>query len=133
MKAVQRVIHTTKLLAVLCWPMVTWAGTVTLGQGFGQLGWLDVLVVVVLSLFSGAVAMLQRMEREAAPAVPWRWVAAHMSAALLAGVVAFFLTKMADTQYWQQALTIVIAAWGGARWIDRVGAWVYPARPGEGA
>lgn len=113
-------VHVARILMILCWPLVTYASTVTLGQGFGELGWLDVATVVVLSLFSGAVAMLQRMEREAAPAVPWRWISAHMSVALLAGVMAFFIGEAADLGNWQESLSIAVAAWGGSRVVESI-------------
>lgn len=129
----KRAIHTLKIIALLCWPMVTYAGTVTLGQGMGALSLLDIVTVVVLSLFSGAVAMLQRMEREGVPAVPWRWITAHMGVALLAGVMAFFVCEAADMENWREALTIVVAAWGGARFIDAMTDRVLPrVKPGAG-
>ena len=115
-----RLIHLIRLVMLFCWPAVAYAGSVTLGQSLGQIGWRDVVAVVFLSAFSGTVAMLQRMEREAAAALPRRWVTAHMSAALLAGLIAFLTGEIVDLNDWQEALGIIVASWGGAVYIQRI-------------
>lgn len=122
-------LHLARLILMCCWPAVAWAGTLTLGQTMGQVGWRDVAAVLFLSAFSGAVAMLQRMEREAAPAVPWRWITAHMSVAVLAGLIAFLLSEIVDLPDWQEALGIIVAAWGGASYIERIAQMLNRSEP----
>lgn len=113
-------VHIVRIVMLCCWPAVAWAGASTFGASMGDIGWRDVLAVVFLSVFSGAVAMLQRMEREAIPTVTARWVLAHMSAALLAGVIAFIGGEIVDLNDWQEALGVIVAAWGGSVYIERL-------------
>ena len=122
-----RLIHLIRVAMLFCWPAVAWAGSVTLGQSLGELGWQDVGAVVGLSLFSGTVALLERIEREARALKPERVPKAlHMSAALLAGFMAFLLAEIADISYLQETLSIIIASWSGAAYVTRLAAAIKP-------
>ena len=113
-------LRAVRWLVLLMWPSVTWAASVTLGLGFGEMGVSDIAAVIGLASFSGAVAMLQRMDRERTATVPSRWMMTHMLTALLAGLMAFLVCEIYDFGNWQEALTILAASWGGTRYVDLV-------------
>lgn len=113
-------IHALRILAMCMWPTVAWAANVTLGQAFGGLTLADVAALVGLASFSGAVALLQRMEREQAAKATPRWIVTHMLTALMAGAFAFVTCEMANIDDWAETLSIMLAAWGGTRYIDKM-------------
>ena len=122
-----RLIHLIRVSMLFCWPAVAYAGSVTLGQNLGALGWEDIAAVVGLSLFSGTVALLERIEREAKLPLPHIVPKKlHMSAAMLAGFMAFLLAEIADLSYLQETLSIIVASWSGAAYVTRIVAATKP-------
>lgn len=135
----------------LLWPISTLATTVTLGQTLGSIPGQAWVSVLVLSLISGAVAVLQRVNKAvkieraieltpetdsnffhltdlretlAETQIPDTWllfVVWHMAGAVLMGTLAFFFLEAADVNDFIEAVAIALSSYGGARLVDKVG------------
>lgn len=111
------------ILAIKCivytlWPMSAWATAITLGETVAAVPSLAWLMVLVLSTVSGLAALLSRLRDEAPPRVAV-FVLAHMLGSVLAGVLTFFATEGADVNDFAEAVAIGLAAYAGAKLMDR--------------
>lgn len=115
-----RVVHVLRIVAMALWPGVVFASGITLGQTVGAIGMADLAAVIGLSTFSGAVALLQRIDREKISVISFRWVLTQMLASVLAGGVAFVIGELGDVHDLIELLAITGAAWTGTRYVDQV-------------
>jgi hypothetical protein len=115
-----RVVHVLRLVAMALWPGVVFASGITLGQTVGSIGVADLAAVIGLSTFSGAVALLQRIDREKIAVVSFWWSLTQILASVLAGGVAFVLGELGDAPDLLELIAITGAAWTGTRYVDQV-------------
>lgn len=103
----------------LLWPVTCWATAITLGETMRTVPTLAWLMVLVLSAVSGLAALLSRL-RDQAPERLTLFVVSHMLGSLVAGLLVFFICEGADINDFTEAVAIALAAYAGAKLIDRL-------------
>jgi len=98
---------------------VAFAQTIGLGRTLVEVGWLDWAMVFLLSMSFGLVSLLQRFKAAEANE-NWRlFVSAHMSGAIVSGVMVYLVTQsLDDINRFLQAVVIGCAGWGGSKFAD---------------
>ena len=117
------VIHKRTLLAIKAvvytlWPATTWAAQITLGETLATVPALAWLMVFILSTVSGLAALLNRLKTDT-PDNLKTFVAAHMLGSWLSGALVFFALEAADLADFSEAVGIALAAYAGARLMER--------------
>lgn len=107
-----------KFIVFLLWPITCWATGITLGTTLNEVPLLAWLMVLILSTVSGLAALLNRIKTEM-PARLVPFVAAHMAGSLVAGVLAFFAAEQMDAPDMAEAVSIALAAYAGAAFMDK--------------
>jgi hypothetical protein len=127
-----------RVFAFCCWPGIVYAASQSLGTTFGEIGVADWLTLVSLSVFSGLVALLQRVRKSfeynilAAKGDPtaiiadrqllsWKlYATCHMTGALFMGFMAFLMSETWTWNSYVEAATIACLAWGGSKFADQL-------------
>lgn len=113
-------------IALLLWPMVTWAASVTLSSTINDIPASAWVIVLILSAVSGVVSLLQRLKDEIMKPAgetriysAWRWfTAAHLIGALFTGLVTFLLAEALNIDDLIESVSIAIMAYAGGRAMD---------------
>lgn len=116
-----------KLIIVMLWPLSVSAAVVTgtIDPFIGITG-MHVLVLSVISTLSGLTALTIRIDAELRTAEsstlprPMLFVSSHMLGSWLAGVLAVALSQMNSFTVWTQIAVVIIASFGGAKFVERV-------------
>lgn len=111
LRAIKAVVYTL-------WPATTWAAQITLGTTLATVPALAWLMVFILSTVSGLAALLNRLKTDT-PEHLKTYVAAHMLGSWVSGVLMFFVMEAADVADFSEAVGIALAAYAGARLMDR--------------
>ena len=135
-------LSTLRLILIGLWPMTVLAAGQSLGQTFGEVTWQDWVTLLMVTLCSGAVALLHRVKKsyEAIalratgqtpdPAheqlINWKLFAAcHMTGAVFMGFITFFILESFNVDSYLEAAVIALISWRGAmladKWADSVG------------
>lgn len=127
-----------RAFAFCCWPGIVYAASQSLGTTFGEISFADWLTLVSLSIFSGLVALLQRVRKSfeynvlAAKNDPtavigdrqllaWKlYSLCHMAGALFMGFIAFLMSETFSANNYVEAAGIAFMAWGGAKFADQL-------------
>ncbi len=130
-----------RVVVLTLWPVTAWAAgeSLSLGATLGTVSVADWLSLVVLSAFSGLVALLHRVRRnfEAVALeqlgfgtpqtslnlqrIDWRlFAAAHMAGAMFVGALAFLICEAFDIGPYLEAAAIALASWSGAKLADQL-------------
>lgn len=131
------------------WPLSTLAASVTIGDTLGSVPPRAWAAVLVLSVVSGLMALLQRMslaisleqQIDRTRTVPelhakvlaqlesvqiptgWRlFVTWHMAGAVLTGVLSFLAMESTEINDFLESVVIALCSYGGARFFDRISA-----------
>lgn len=116
-----------KLIAVkgvfwLLWPTAVYAATVT--SALSEIDGRALLTTLLLSLLAGVTGMLARLKLEYDSKVEvhnlWLFVLSNISGAFVAGLIAWFLAEWVKFPASVQAVTIMLAAYGGTWVIERL-------------
>lgn len=111
------------VLAVL-WPTCAWAAASTFGTSMTSIPALAVLMTVILSTLSGVTALLHAMKQEyetsGVIAHLWLLVTSKLFGSNTAGLLMFFLAESMGMEDAKEAMAIIVAAFGGTWFIERV-------------
>ncbi|WP_395055178.1 hypothetical protein [Polaromonas sp.] len=119
-----RIVLRVMLLALWAPSLAIAASVITLNQTLGEVTFLVVGVVGVLSTLAGATALILRIDKElrdqpaAALPRPYLFASAHMLGSWLAGALAFITAEAQDMNDWSELGLIVVASFSGARFIE---------------
>ena len=112
-------------IALSLWPVTTLAAgvtmsAITISDTLLSVPILAVLIVVLLSLMSGVVSLLQRL-KEDDNIHNWKiYLFAHMLGAVLVGYVTFFISESYNLNDYFEAACISVCSFGGSKFMDRV-------------
>lgn len=107
-----------KVIVYMLWPTTVFAASITLGDTLHAVPLLAWLMVLIVSTLSGLAALLNRIKTDMPPRLAL-FVVAHMSGSLLAGVLTFLVGEQADLADMAEAVSIALAAYGGAALMDK--------------
>lgn len=110
---------TFKVCIYALWPTTCWATAITLGDTMRDVPHLAWLMVLVLSTVTGMAALLSRL-KDADPARPVLFVLAHMLSSMVAGFLAFLAAEGQGLGDFEEAAAIMVAAYAGAKLMDRL-------------
>jgi hypothetical protein len=93
---------------------------ITISETLMKIPILAVLIVVLLSLMSGIVSLLQRL-KEDDNIHNWKvYLLAHMMGAVMVGYITFFVSESYNVNDYLEAACISICSFGGSKFMDRV-------------
>jgi peptidoglycan/LPS O-acetylase OafA/YrhL len=107
-----------KVIVYLLWPTTVYAASITLGDTLKEVPLLAWLMVLIVSTLSGLAALLNRIKADMPPNLAI-FVVAHMAGSLLAGLLTFLVSEQADLADMAEAVSIALAAYGGAALMDK--------------
>lgn len=112
-------------LALSMWPVTTIAAgvtmsAITISETLLSVPILAVLIVILLSLMSGVVSLLQRL-KEDDNIHNWKiYLFAHTMGAVMVGYITFFVSESYNFNDYFEAAAISICSFGGSKFMDRV-------------
>lgn len=123
-KELKRALFVTQGTLAVLWPTCAWAAAITFGNTMTNIPALAILMTVILSTLSGITSLLHSMkqEYETAGAIPHLWllVASKLFGSNTAGLLMFFMAESLGLEDAKEAMAIIVAAFGGTWFIERV-------------
>lgn len=123
-KETKQTLVAAQVALMVLWPTCAWAAAITFGESMAKIPLLAVLMTLTLSTLSGVTALLHAMKQEyeknGQVAQLWLLITSKLAGSNTAGLLMFFLAETLGFDDAKQAMAIIVAAFGGTWFLERV-------------